>query len=85
MQKRCKLEKIGWILGLLLSLGGLFKLDGFLYQTLDYFGKYVFFILMNIFAVWLPYAFYRVFNGYLKILMPILAGGIILLIGVKFA
>jgi len=29
------------------------------------------------------YLFFKSFNGYLKILMPILMGGVVLLVGVK--
>jgi hypothetical protein len=76
-------DKIGLIVGIVLSLVGLYKIDSFLYPTLDYFGKYVFFTLMNIFSIWLVYLFFKSFNGFLKILMPTLMGGVVLLVGVK--
>jgi len=78
------LDKLGLIVGEILVLVGLFFIDKFLIPTLDYFGKYVFFIAFNILCLWAPLFFYKRFNGILKITMPILIGIVISLIGIKF-
>ncbi len=77
------MEKISLILSFLLVGAGIFKLDFFLIPTLDYFGKYVFFVMINIFVFWVCYQFFRYFKGTLRIVMPLLYGLIICLLGVK--
>jgi hypothetical protein len=79
------MEKIGLMVGVVLTIIGMVRIDGFLLPTLDYFGKYVFFGAFNIFVFWVEWVFYKKFNGYLKILMPLIWGAVILLLGVKFA
>jgi hypothetical protein len=79
------MNKIGLIIGLVLTGFGMYKIDSFLIPTLDYFGKYVFFAAFNIFVFWVLWTFYKKFNGNLKTLMPIVWGVVILLLGVKFA
>ena len=78
------MERLGLILGLIIGLYGLYKIDYILYEGLNYFGKYVFFTLFNLFVLYLFWFFYRRFSGYLKIIMPLLWGVVILLVGVKF-
>jgi len=77
------MDKAGFIIGFLLTAFGLYKIDMFLLPTLDYFGKYVFFVAINIFALWVLVMFYKKFENYLKTAMPILYGLLIMLIGVK--
>jgi hypothetical protein len=76
---------IGLVIGLILGLYGLFRIDYILYEGLNYFGKYVFFFLFNAFVIYCFWFFYKKFEGWLKIAMPILFGIILLLIGVKIA
>jgi len=79
------MERLGLILGLIIGLYGLYKIDYILYEGLNYFGKYVFFTLFNLFVLYLFWFFYKRFNGYLKIIMPLLWGAVILLGGFKIA
>jgi hypothetical protein len=76
-------DYIGLILGFFIGLYGLVKIDYVLYEGLNYFGKYVFFVLFNIFCLYLFWFFYKRFNGYLRILMPIMYGLVLMLLGVK--
>jgi len=78
------MEKLGLIVGVVLTIIGMYKIDKFLIPTLDYFGKYVFFIVFNIFVFWIAWVFYKKFNGLVKVVMPIIFGIIVLLIGFKF-
>jgi hypothetical protein len=77
------MEKVGLIVGFILTIIGMIKIDIFLIPTLDYFGKYVFFGVINIFVFWMLIVFYKKFRGVLQIVMPIVFGVIIMLIGVK--
>jgi hypothetical protein len=77
------MEKVGLIVGFILTIIGMYKIDIFLIPTLDYFGKYVFFGVINIFVFWMLIVFYKKFRGVLQIVMPIVFGVIIMLIGVK--
>ncbi|ACM92260.1 putative NADH dehydrogenase 5 [Nautilia profundicola AmH] len=79
------MEKVGLIIGLFLTIFGMYKIDIVLIPTLDYFGKYVFFGAINIFVFWVEWFFYKRFDGLLRILMPFMFGLVILLIGVKIA
>jgi len=79
------MERLGLILGLIIGLYGLYKIDYILYGGLNYFGKYVFFTLFNLFVLYIFWFFYKRFSGYLKIIMPLLWGVVILLVGVKIA
>ncbi|MEO1958940.1 MAG: hypothetical protein ABGX23_05250 [Nautiliaceae bacterium] len=75
------MQRIGLLVGLLLVIIGLYRIDLLLYKTLDYFGKYVFFGLFNIMSLFLVFYFYKKFDGILKITMPLLFGLIVALIG----
>lgn len=75
-------EKIGLIIGFILTSIGMYKIDKFLIPTLDYFGKYVFFIILNIFIFWSVWIAYK-FNEKLKIVMPIFIGVVIMIIGIN--
>jgi len=55
------MNKAGFIVGVVLGIIGLYKIDMFLIPTLDYFGKYVFFGLINFFIVYLYYVAYKKF------------------------
>lgn len=79
------MKYIGLIIGLILGLYGLFRIDSVLYEGLNYFGKYVFFALFNIFVLYFYWLFFKKFGGWLQIAMPILLGIILLLFGVKIA
>ena len=76
---------IGLVIGLIMGLYGLYRIDNILIKGLNYFGKYVFFGLFNIFCLYLFWFFYKRFEGYMKILMPLLFGIVLLLLGVKLA
>jgi len=78
------MNKTGLIVGLVLTILGIYKIDMILIPTLNYFGKYIFFIAFNIFVFWVLWIFYKKFNGNLKILMPLIWGAVIQLLGVKF-
>jgi len=75
-------EKLGLIIGFILTTIGIYKIDKFLIPTLDYFGKYIFFIILNIFIFWSLWISYKL-SGKLKIVMPIFIGGIIFIIGMN--
>jgi len=49
-------KRIGVITGTLLGGIGLIFMDFFLIPTLNYFGKFIFFILLNLFWIWVPTA-----------------------------
>ena len=77
------MQYIGLIIGIILGVIGLYKIDIVLISGLNYFGKYVFFGLFHLFIIYMFYLSYKKFNGYLKKLMPILFGLIILLLSFK--
>ena len=76
------MEKLGVIIGFILTSIGVYRIDKFLIPTLDYFGKYIFFIILNIFIFWSLWISYKL-SGKLKIVMPIFIGGIIFIIGMN--
>jgi len=76
------MEKIGFLIGFILTSIGMYKIDKFLIPTLDYFGKYAFFIIFNIFIFWSLWKSYK-FNKKLKIVMPIFVGIVISIIGMN--
>ena len=82
-QKRLLLKYVGIVIGLVLGLYGMWRIDFVLYEGMNYFGKYVFFALFNLFVLWLFYFFYKRFDGWLKISMPVLLGVVILLVSLK--
>jgi len=77
------LSYIGLVIGIILGVIGLYKIDIVLIAGLNYFGKYVFFGLFHIFIIYMFYLSFKKFSGYMKILMPILFGFIILLVSFK--
>ena len=76
------MKKIGLIIGFILTSIGMYKINKFLIPTLDYFGKYIFFIILNIFIFWSLLKFYE-FNEKLQIIMPIFIGVAVLIIGIN--
>ena len=74
---------VGVIIGLLLGLYGLYRIDYVLFEGLNYFGKYVFFALFNIFVLYIFWFFYKKFSGYIQPAVIILYGLILLLISYK--
>jgi phosphotransferase system glucose/maltose/N-acetylglucosamine-specific IIC component len=74
---------IGFFLGIILGICGVFKIDLVLIKGLNYFGKYVFFGLFHIFLIYIFYLFSKQ-KGVLKIIGPLIFGLILCLIGVKF-
>jgi len=66
-----------FILGIVLGLIGLYKLDLVLIAGLNYFGKYVFFGLFHLFVVYFYYLSYKK-NWYLSIII----GGILFVLGI---
>jgi len=77
------LNYIGLIIGVILGLIGLYKIDIVLIAGLNYFGKYVFFTLFHLFIIYMYYLLFKKFSGYMKIVMPVLLGLIILLLSFK--
>jgi len=49
------LDKVALIIGIILGIVGLYKIDIVLIAGLNYFGKYVFFGLFNLFIVYIYY------------------------------
>jgi hypothetical protein len=84
------MNKLGLIIGVVLSIIGLYFIDkniliSFELNHSKWFGRYVFFAAFNVLILWTVWIFYRKFSGILKITMPLLFGIIILFIGVKLA
>ena len=73
---------IGLIIGIVLGLIGLYKIDIILIAGLNYFGKYVFFGLFNLFLIYLYYIAFKKFKSKLKIVMPAILGVILLILGI---
>ena len=67
---------LGLIIGIVLGLIGLYKIDIILIAGLNYFGKYVFFGLFHLFLIYLYYIAFKK-----KWYLPIILGLIIFLIG----
>ena len=76
------MEKIGLIIGFILASIGMYNIDKFLIPTLDYFGKYAFFIIFNVFIFWSLWISYK-FNKKLKIIIPIFIGVLVLIVGIS--
>ena len=73
------MEKVGLIIGVILTSIGMYKIDTFLIPTLDYFGKYVFFVIFNIFIFWSLWESYKK----LKAVMPIFIGVVVVIVGMN--
>jgi len=82
MQKGFYLKYTGLIIGIILGIIGLYKIDMVLIVGLNYFGKYVFFGLFHLFIIYLYYLSFKRFKGKWKIIMPIILGLILLLLGI---
>jgi len=76
-------DKIGLLIGIILGAIGLYKIDIVLIAGLNYFGKYVFFVLFHLFIIYVYYLSYKKFSGFMRVLMPVFLGIVILLLGVK--
>ena len=68
------MNKLGLIIGIILGIIGIYKIDIVLIAGLNYFGKYVFFGLFHLFIVYLYYIFWIKFKGKLKVIMPVVLG-----------
>jgi hypothetical protein len=84
------MNKLGLIIGLILSIIGMYFIDRNILLSFElnhskWFGRYVYFIAFNVLVLWVLWIFCKKFRGILKILMPLLFGIIILFIGVKLA
>jgi len=66
-------EKIILIAGYIIILIGLIKFDVFIYPTLDYFGKYVFVLALNIAPFWISWEIYKK-NRWFSLVFAILLG-----------
>ena len=71
------MNKLGLIIGIILGIIGIYKIDIVLIEGLNYFGKYVFFGLFHLFIIYLYYLSFKRFKGRWKIIMPIILGFII--------
>jgi threonine/homoserine efflux transporter RhtA len=81
MKDRVKMERLGLFIGWCLGIVGLWFLDYFLYPTIDYFGKIVFAVAINIFWVWIVWVGERLSSGIWKQIVPIAIGAVELGIG----
>jgi len=77
------LDKLALILGIILGIIGLYKLDIVLIAGLNYFGKYVFFVLFHLFIIYAYYYSFKKFNFKFKLIMPIIIGIILLILGMR--
>ena len=77
------MKYLGLIIGIILGLIGLYKIDIVLIAGLNYFGKYVFFTLFHLFLIYIYYLSFTKFRGIMKIIMPIFIGFIIFLVSFK--
>ena len=75
------MKYLGLIVGIVLGVIGIYKLDIVLIAGLNYFGKYVFFGLFHIFIVYLYYFSFKKFKGKFKIIMPVILGLILFFVG----
>ena len=66
-------DKIGLIISFVFILIGCIKFDIYIYSTLDYFGKYVAVIVLNIFPFIVSYKLFQK-NSLYSILWGIIAG-----------
>jgi len=71
------MKKVIFIIGIILGLIGLYKIDTVLIAGLNYFGKYVFFGLFHLFIIYFYYLSYKK-NWYLSIII----GGILFSLGI---
>jgi len=62
-----KKEKLVLYISFLIILAPLIKFDVFIYPTLDYFGKYVFVLALNIVPFWVANMLFNLENKKLKI------------------
>ena len=70
------MDKLGLIIGVILGIIGLYKIDIVLIAGLNYFGKYVFFTLFHLFIVYLYFLTYKK-----KWYLPIVLGSILFIGG----
>ena len=78
------MKKIGFIIGLVLGVVGLYKIDMTLIAGLNYFGKYVFFTLFQLFIIYLYYLSFKKLKGWKSIAASLLLGVILFYGGIKF-
>ena len=76
------MKYIGLIIGIILGVIGLYKIDIVLIAGLNYFGKYVFFGLFHLFIIYLYYVSFKRFKGKFKIIMPIVLGLVLFVLGI---
>jgi hypothetical protein len=67
-------DRIGLLVGWTLGIIGLWFFDYFLYPTIDYFGKLVFSVAINIFWVWLVWIGWKLTEGRWKLVTPMIIG-----------
>jgi predicted neutral ceramidase superfamily lipid hydrolase len=65
-------KKLVLYISFLIILVPLIKFDIFIYPTLDYFGKYVFVLALNVFPFWITIMLFNLKNEKLKIILPLL-------------
>jgi len=66
-----KKEKLVLYISFLIILAPLIKFDIFIYPTLDYFGKYVFVLALNIVPFWVAKMLFNIKNEKLKLALPL--------------
>jgi hypothetical protein len=64
-------EKLVLYISFLIILLPLIKFDIFIYPTLDYFGKYVFVLVLNIAPFWIANMLFNLENEKLKMTLPL--------------
>ena len=65
-------EKLILYISFIIILAPLIKFDIFIYPTLDYFGKYVFVLALNIVPFWVANMLFNLKNKKLKIVLPLI-------------
>ena len=73
-------DKVILFIGYIFILAGLIKFDIYIYPTLDYFGKYVFVIALNITPFWISWDLYKK-NKYYSLVFAIIATFILYFMG----
>ena len=64
-------EKLVLYISFVIILAPLIKFDIFIYPTLDYFGKYVFVLALNIVPFWIANMLFNLKNEKLKNILPL--------------
>jgi hypothetical protein len=76
-------DRLGLIIGIVIGLYGLYRVDYILYLGLNYFGKYIFFVIFNLFVLYSFWFLHKKTKGVWKNLAPLLFGIVLLIFGLS--